>query len=91
MSKKMNAKETKTVSSFYGSKSDWVKFEFPYPEVNMKNLFDNAFNGKAVVCEDEQGLYITGKSYINSNILDPYRMYHRRKPKVNSDGIYSVE
>ena len=91
MSKKMNAQQKTIITSFYGSKSDWVKFEFPYPEINMKNLFDDAFNGKAVVCEDEKGLYITGKSFIDSHILDPYRMYHRRKPKVNSDGTYSVE
>lgn len=90
MSKKMNAQQSANIATFYGSKSDWVKFEFPYPEVNMSNLFEHEFSGKAVVCEDEQGLYITGKSYIDSHVLDPHRIYDRRKPIVNSDGTYSI-
>lgn len=82
-----------TVVNFYGTKSEWVKAEL---DVRMCDIFgaDKAFKEKAVVAEDDNGLYITGKSYIDAPLLDPYRMYHRHQPNVETldDGTikYSV-
>lgn len=75
---------------FYGTKKEWVKHEFPYPEFNMNSLFNTGLNDRVVICEDEQGLYVTGKSYVGACSLDPYRMYKRHVPAVNEDGTYSI-
>lgn len=79
-----------TIVHFYGTKKEWVKHEFPYPEFNMNSLFNTGLNDRVVVCEDEKGLYITGKSYVGARSLDPYRMYKRRQPVVNEDGTFSI-
>ena len=34
-------------------------------------------NSPVVLCEDQNGLYLTNKSVIGYNYLDPYRMYKR--------------
>ena len=75
---------------FYGTKKEWVKHEFPYPEFNMNSLFNTGLNDRVVICEDEQGLYVTGKSYVGARSLDPYRLYKRCVPTVNEDGTYSI-
>lgn len=75
---------------FYGTKKEWVKHEFPYPEFNMNSLFNTGLNDRVVICEDERGLYVTGKSYVGACSLDPYRMYNRHVPAVNEDGTYSI-
>lgn len=80
------------IVNFYGTKGEWVKAEL---DVRMCDIFgSNAFKEKAIVAEDDNGLYITGKSFIDAPLLDPYRMYHRRQPNVETldDGTtkYSV-
>lgn len=73
-----------TVENFYGTKVEWVKSEL---DVKMGDIFgnDNIFNEKAVVAEDEKGLYVTGKSYVGSHTLDPFRLYKRIVPEVVTD------
>lgn len=72
---------------FYGTKPEWVKAEL---DLRMCDIFENGFKEKAVVAEDEKGLYITGKSFVGAPLLDPYRCYHRIVPIVNEDGTYVV-
>ena len=64
MSKKKQTKvENKTkIEAFYGTKSEWVIEEI---------------DKYTVKCKDEQGEYITNKSYVDAPILDPNRMYNR--------------
>ena len=72
-----------TVVNFYGTKSEWVKAELNFC---MCDIFgsDKAFKEQAVVAEDEAGLYVTGKSYVDAPLLDPYRMYTRFEPIVET-------
>lgn len=82
-----------TVVNFYGTKSEWVKAEL---NVRMCEIFgtDKAFKETAVVAEDEKGLYVTGKSFVGAPLLDPYRMYKRVEPSVETneagETVYSV-
>ncbi len=76
------------VVNFYGTKSEWVKAEL---DLSIRDVFGIALNEKVVIAEDEQGLYVTGKSYVGAPLLDPYRMYNRLKPEVNEDGTYTVK
>ena len=76
--------------SFYGTKPEWVKAEL---DLRMCDVFENASKEKVVVAEDENGLYITGKSYVGALLLDPNRMYHRVVPEViteDENTIYKV-
>jgi hypothetical protein len=87
--KQTTANEAKAkVVNFYGTKPEWVKAEL---DLRMCDVFENAFKEKLVIAEDEQGLYVTGKSYVGAPLLDPYRLYHRLKPEVNEDGTYTVK
>lgn len=86
--KQTTANEVKNkVVNFYGTKPEWVKAEL---DLRMCDIFENAFKEKAVVAEDEKGLYVTGKSYVGAPLLDPYRCYQRLVPIVNEDGTYVV-
>lgn len=73
------------VLNFYGTKSEWVKAEL---NLRMCDIFgeNNAFKEVAVVAEDEKGLYITGKSFVDAPLLDPYRQYKRVVPEVITEG-----
>lgn len=75
--------EKNKVVNFYGTKGEWVKAKL---DVRMCDILgsDNAFKEPAIVAEDDQGLYITGKSFIDAPLLDPYRMYHRLQPIVET-------
>lgn len=79
--------EKNKVVNFYGTKPEWVKAEL---DLRMCDIFENAFKEKAVVAEDEKGLYVTSKSYVGASALDPYRCYRRLVPNVNEDGTYTV-
>lgn len=86
MAKKMNNQnndKTKVVN-FYGTKKEWVKAEL---NIRMCDIFgeDKAFKETAVVAEDEQGVYVTGKSYVGAPLLDPYRLYRRIVLEVITD------
>lgn len=76
--------------SHSGTHTDFVKKEsnIKFSEINSNPLT----NDYIVVAEDQNGLYVTGKSYINSGILDPYRMYHRHEYIVNAtNDTYTVK
>lgn len=77
------------VVHFYGTKKEWVKAEL---DVTMASLYANGTNEKAVVAEDEKGLYVTGKSYVGAPIFDPYRIYDRDSVsvKVDENGQYII-
>lgn len=82
--KQTTASEAKSkVVNFYGTKPEWVKAELNF---RMCDIFgsDKAFKEPAVVAEDEAGLYVTGKSYVGAPLLDPYRMYKRLEPIVET-------
>ena len=86
--KQTTANEAKNkVDNFYGTNPEWVKAEL---DLRMCDICENAFKEKAVVAEDEQGLYVTGKSYVGAPLFDPYRCYNRIVPTVNEDGTYTV-
>lgn len=74
--------KTKVVN-FYGTKLEWVKAEL---DMYMCDIFENALKEKVVVAEDENGLYITSKSFVGSLLLDPYRQYNRIVPEVVTEG-----
>lgn len=77
---KIAGEKNNKVNIFYGSKPEWVKLELPFPEHNLNMYFENASSEPVVVCQDEKGFYITGKSFLTGRILDPYRLYHRFVP-----------
>jgi hypothetical protein len=43
----------------------------------ITKYFPNAIKEQAILASDEKGTYITTKSYVDSNILDPYKIYNR--------------
>ena len=58
-------------------------------DLNMKDICNSEFSDKVVVAKDSNGLYATGKYYVNAPLLDPYRMYNRIKV-TEKDGSYSI-
>lgn len=77
---------------FYGTKPEWVKSEL---DITMATVFEFGSNEKAVVAEDEKGLYVTGKSYVGAPIFDPYRMNRRNEVIVqtceqNQELVYTI-
>lgn len=57
-------------------------------DVYMYQLFpEYGSNEQAVVAKDKNGMYITGKSWVGSGLLDPYKMY-RRIVVTEQDGKY---
>lgn len=75
------------VVNFYGTKSEWVKATL---DLRMCDVFENAFMEKIVVAEDDNGLYVTGESFVDAPLLDPYRLYHRVVPDVVTEGDTTV-
>lgn len=53
--------------------------------IRLNCIYPDAMNDVAVICEDQNGLYVTGKSYVNSLALDPYRNYKRNLAKVTKN------
>jgi len=61
-------------------------------ELKLNQVYPNAMNDIAVICEDQNGLYITGKSYVDSLMLDPYRNYNRKSITITkTDTDYNIE
>lgn len=58
-------------------------------DLNMKDICNSEFSDKVVIAKDSNGLYATGKSYVNAPLLDPYRMYIRI-PVSEQDGTYTI-
>lgn len=87
MGKKKQHVEQKTMSiSYLGTKSDMVVKEL---DQKLKEIItDYAFNDKAVIAKDDIGLYVTGKSYVDALVLDPFRMY-RKIVVTENEGNYS--
>ena len=90
----MGKKKQTTVSeakvkftNFYGTKSEWVKGSLD--GVKMSDIFVNGSSEQAVVAEDSMGLYVTGSTFVDAPVLDPYRIHNRTIPTVtviNEDG-----
>lgn len=61
-------------------------------ELKLNQVYPNAMNDIAVICEDQNGLYVTGKSYVDSLMLDPYRNYNRKSITITkTDTEYNIE
>lgn len=59
--------------------------------VCMSELFPEfSFKDKVVIAKDDNGMYLTGKSYVGTKLLDPYKMY-RRIEVIAKDGEYFYE
>lgn len=73
--------------AYFNSKSELV-----IKESNCFTLGDIITNctvsakSQAVLCEDHLGYYVTCKSMIDANMLDPYRNYYRNKYQVVKEG-----
>lgn len=59
----------------YGTKSDM--FVADVENINMKDLFPNALGDKVIIAKDNEGMYLTGKAFVDAPSLDPYRLYRR--------------
>ena len=62
--------------AFLSTKSNMVVAETNLP---LNTFFEIGGKTMAVIAEDGKGLYLTGKNMIDSNLLDPFRQYHRGK------------
>jgi hypothetical protein len=52
--------------------------------LKLSGIFSNSYlNDSAVIAEDQKGFYVTGKSYVGSSVLDPYRSYEETRKQVN--------
>lgn len=82
MGKPKNSKPAATTSNknidprdmYMSTKKAMVVAESDIP---LTNIYSNAIGGTAVIAEDARGLYVTGKSYVDSPMMDPFRQYHR--------------
>lgn len=85
--KKIKGSETakSDVKHFFGTKAEWVKAELDIPVSKVFGEWEG-FKETVVIAEDEQGLYVTGKSYVGASMLDPYRIYKRVVPEVITEG-----
>ena len=76
------------VINFYGTKTEWVKGDL---NIKLNEVISSATAEQAIVAEDSEGLYVTGKSFAGAPVLDPYRLYNRVVPTAttNEDGTVS--
>jgi hypothetical protein len=44
----------------------------------------DALSDSIVVAKDKLGYYVTGQSFVDAPVLDPFRQYHREKISVNA-------
>ena len=73
--KKQNKQTEKQIIKFnLSTKSDDIIKEL---DCCITKYFPNSPKSKAVVAKDDKGEYITATSYIDTNLLDPYKMYNR--------------
>lgn len=71
---------------YLGTKKEDVVAEME--DVYMDQLFpERGSKEKAVIAKDKNGMYITGKSYVGSGLLDPYKLYCRIEV-TERDGEY---
>ena len=60
-------------------------------DIPLTNIYSNAIGGTAVIAEDSKGLYVTGKSYVDSPMMDPFRQYHRNMVTVEkTESSYDI-
>ena len=74
--------------AYLSTKSHMVVAETDIP---LKTFFETGGNTKAVIAEDKNGYYITGKNMIDSNLLDPFRQYHRGKVIITRNELAKGE
>jgi hypothetical protein len=88
MGKPKNSKQATTTTNnknadprdaYLSTKAAMVVAESDIP---LTNIYSNAIGGTAVIAEDARGLYVTGKSYVDSPMMDPFRQYHRNMVTV---------
>lgn len=63
-------------------------------DLKLNQIYPSAMNDTAVICEDQNGLYITGKSYVEANVLDPYRHFEYKRNHITitkTDTEYNIE
>lgn len=90
MAKKQIKKESHDASikyddprmAFMSTKTDMVVQETDF---TLNDILENGDNSKAVIAEDQNGLYVTAHSLVGSNLLDGYRMYKRDLVKVTKE------
>lgn len=81
--------------AYMSTKSEMVLKESQ--TIKIKDIFGEEVLGKnnpIVVCEDQNGLYLTSKENVGVNILDPYRMYRRNQyviTKENEDFVITCK
>lgn len=71
----------------YGTKSNMIVATLD--NINMKDIDENCFFDSVVIAKDSNGLYATGKSFVDAPILDPFRMYKRIHVKY-TNGAYEI-
>ena len=64
-------------------------------QLTVGDVFGDVFgkNSKLVVCEDQNGLYLSSKANVGSTLLDGFRMYFRNEYKItkNETDDYTVK
>jgi hypothetical protein len=74
--------------AYLSTKSAMVVAESDIP---LTNIYSNAIGGIAVIAEDAKGFYVTGKNYVDSPMMDPFRQYHRNMVTVEkSETSYDI-
>lgn len=75
--------------AYLSTKENMIIKELDY---KLKDIFKTEYNEKAVLAEDQNGFYVTGKSYVNALVLDPFRQYERNKIKITkTESGYDIE
>ena len=77
--------------AYLSTKSELVLKE---TDLKLNQIYPPAMNDTAVICEDQNGLYVTGKSYVDANVLDPYRQPKYKRGLITvtkNDTEYTIE
>ena len=79
--------------AYSSTKKEMVIKESEY--LKMLDVFGGDIPGataQVVVCEDQNGFYLTSKNFVGAPILDPYRNYRREMYTIvkNEDETFKV-
>ena len=83
--KKPNKVETGTIKyadprdAYLSTKSHMVVAK---TDLALNSIYHTFYHEKAVIAEDKNGFYVTGSSYVDALVLDPFRQYERSKVNV---------
>ena len=87
MSKDTQVKYSDPRMAYMSTKSELVLKESE--KLVMKDIFGEDIlskNNPIMLCEDQNGLYLTSKSNVDCPLLDGYRMYQRNKYEILKEG-----